>query len=132
MGGFSDTAGCVVELEQHVLLTDEGPVQYVSPPESSRQCSPVFFVTFSETIMDHPYSCKGVRTCRSMRLVGRKHFGMGFHSSEEPVGKFLDLHDLLVAHLIINAAASHTMVQPLLCTINGAQGRNNGYDRTYY
>ena len=49
----------------------------------------------------------------------------------EPVGRFVDLHGLLVAHLIINAASSHSMVQPLLCTINGAQERNNGYDRTY-
>ena len=66
-----------------------------------------------------------------MHLVGRKHFGVGFHSSEEPVERFVDLHGLLVAHLIINAAASHTMVQPLLCAIYGAQGRNNGYVRTY-
>ena len=66
LGGFSDKAGCVVDHQQHVLLRDEGPVLYVSPPESSRQCSPVCFVTFSETLMDHPNYCEGVRTCRSM------------------------------------------------------------------
>ena len=59
--------------------------------------------------------------------VGRKHFGAGFHSSEEPVGRFVDLQYLLIAHLIIDLAAGTQWSRSL--TI--AQGRNNGYVRTY-
>ena len=59
---------CIVDLQQHVLLTQEGPVQFVSGPERSIQCSPVCFVISSETLNVPPYCqmWEGVTKCRSL------------------------------------------------------------------
>ena len=103
--------GCIVDLQQHVLLTQEGPVQFVSGPERSTQCSPVCFVTSSETLNVPPY-CQMCLPAKVSQNAGR----CTSNSSAllvEPVWRFMDQHGLMVAHSIIDAAATHTMVQVL-------------------
>ena len=103
--------GCIVDLQQHVLLTQEGPVQFVSGPERSTQCSPVCFVTSSETLNVPPY-CQMCLPAKVSQNAGRC---MSNSSAllVEPVWRFMDQHGLMVAHSIIDAAATHTMVQVL-------------------
>ena len=77
--------GCIVDLQQHVLLTQEGPVQFVSGPERSTQCSPVCFVTSSETL-----------NVRQMCLPAKVSQNAGRYTSNssallvEPVWRFMD------------------------------------------
>ena len=103
--------GCIVDLQQHVLLTQEGPVQFVSCPERSIQCSPICFVTSSETLNVLPY-CQMCHPAKVSQNAGR----CTSNSSAllvEPVWQFMDQHGLMVAHSIIDPAATHTMVQVL-------------------
>ena len=103
--------GCIVDLQQQILLTKEGPVQFLSPMRSGVQSSPVCFVTLSETINVPPY-CQMCLPAKVSRHAGHCTSSSGA-LLVEPVGRFMDQHGLLVAYSIMDAAASHTMVQVL-------------------
>ncbi|KAL5509723.1 hypothetical protein EMCRGX_G005141 [Ephydatia muelleri] len=75
--------GCIVDLQQHVLLTQEGPVQFVSGPERS--------VTKCKSLHEQ-LQCSPGGTSVAVYGPAWSHGG---------------------AHSIIDAAATHTMVQVL-------------------
>lgn len=81
--------GCIVDLQQHVLLTNEGPVQFVSPPGSDRQCFPVCFVTLSETLMVPAY-CQMYLPVKVSEHAGHHRTSNSSALLVEPVGRFME------------------------------------------
>eukprot|EP00731_Ephydatia_muelleri_P004511 Em0002g687a len=116
-GEFFDKAGS----PSTARFADTGrPSAICVSPERSTQCSPVCFVTSSETLNVPPY-------CQMCLPAGR----CTSNSSAllvEPVWRFTDQHGLMVAHSIIDVAATHTTVQVL----NSGFARITVYKEVYH
>ena len=74
------------------------------------QCSPVRFLTVSETAMV-PLYCQMCLLAKVSEHAGHCTSYSSCAHLVELVGQLMGQHGLLVAHSIIDTAADHTMVQ---------------------
>ena len=108
-------------------------MQFVSGPERSTQCSPVCFVTSSETLNVPPY-CQMCLPAKVSQNAGRcKSNSMQCSPGGTSVAVYGPAWSH-VAHSIIDAAATHTMVQvlnPGFAPVTVYKDEINGYVKTY-
>ena len=98
--------GCVLDLQQNIMFTKEGPVHFVSSI-SSAHSTPVCFVTLSETVTV-PLNCQ---MCLPVKKTRHKSAPPADVLVVEPCEEFVHMYGLLVAHSITDAVAEQTMVQ---------------------
>ena len=96
--------GCVLDLQQKIMFTEQGPVHFVSSVCIEHN-TPVCFVALSEKVTVPPNS----QMCLPVKMTGPKSAAGVL--VVEPCEEFVHAYGLLVAHSITDAVANHTMVQ---------------------
>ena len=98
--------GCVLDLQQNIMFTKDGPVHLVSSV-SSAHSTPVCFVTLIETVTVPP-NCQ---MCLPVKKTRHKSAPSAEVLVVEPCEEFVHMYGLLVAHSITDAVADQKMVQ---------------------